>query len=513
MKALMGMFAEVMGMSTNSNSKNGKKGSSAKMPFASSPDGAFSFGPNSTMDASMLAAAAAAAAAAASNGSSPMMSDDSMAWEALARAYASADPDQIPDMGDDDDDDYDDDRNASFENRELTFEEMEFLLHHRKKKEEAEKMAGDWESLDQAEIDNDDEEKERKAAKNREKKQRRKAKLKEEAEQKAAEEEQKRLEKTCRSWRSRVVSACQSNDMDKLESLLNDSPLGRPECEDGCVRLLPPYIKSALEFLMPHTLPKNRSVVDRGAEARLKLANFVMDMSLVFAHNPLRTGRSPFHTACFFGDVRFVELFFEKMQKEDPKSFALGMLLRTTCDESGFTPLHYAAVSASVDIVELLLSKGSDVTILTDDTHTWKKSDGSGLTARELVGMVQSGNPDKFVETHGVALQDISNSVLNNQQERRIFLRRLERIHSRLESVEKNGYTPPTKDASLDKIVEHEVPEVPSEDVPAQEVVSTSKSKKKKKEEEEQKFRTGSCRIFYSRGKYSRRRGKVESSS
>jgi hypothetical protein len=485
MKALMGVFAEAMGMSTNG--KNGKRGNAAKMPFAS-PDGTlFSFGPNGTLDASMLAAAAAAAAAAASNGSSPMMPDDSMAWEALAQAYASADPDQIPDMGRvvvDDDDDYDDDPNGntSFENRELTFEEMEFLLRHRKQKEEAEKMAGNRESLEQAEIDDDDDdEKERKAAKNREKKQRRKAKLKEEAEQKAAEEEQKRLEKTCRSWRSRVVSACQSNDVDKLDSLLNESPLGLPSCEDGHVRPLPSYTTSALEFLMPHALPKNRSLVDRGAEGRLKLASFIMDMSIIFAHNPLRTGRSPFHTACFFGDVRFVELFLEKMQRDYPKSLALSFFFRSTCGESGFTPLHYAAVSSSSDIVELLLSKGSDVTILTDDTHTWKKSDGTGLTARELVGMVQSGNPDKFLETHGVALQDISNSFLNNQQERKLFLRRLEWIHSRLESVEKNGYTPPKKDASLDKIEENEIPNIPSEDFPTQEVAPTSKSKKKKK--------------------------------
>ena len=57
---------------------------------------------------------------------------DGASWEALRRTYAAAE--QLAAEEDDDDDDDDDDE-ESFENRELTFEEVEFLLHHRKQKE------------------------------------------------------------------------------------------------------------------------------------------------------------------------------------------------------------------------------------------------------------------------------------------------------------------------------------------------------------------------------------------
>merc|ERR1712194_1000899 len=162
-------------------------------------------------------------AAAASGTSSGMIPDhmaaatagffaDGASWEALRRTYAAAE--QMAAADEDDE---------SFENRELTFEELEFLLHHRKQKEEASKLAsqfasGDWESLEQVAINDhllESDDRERKASKKREKKQRRKAKLKEEAAQKAAEAAQKKREKAIVSWRSRVVSACQSNEITK----------------------------------------------------------------------------------------------------------------------------------------------------------------------------------------------------------------------------------------------------------------------------------------------------------
>ena len=96
--------------------------------------------------------------------------------------------------------------------------------------------------------------------------------------------------------------------------------------------------------------------------------------------------------------------------------------------------------------MELLLAKGGDLSTLTDVTHTWKESDGKGLTPRELVQYVQSGNYEKVIETHGLALQEMTNAFFNHHQERRVFLKKLERVYQRLSDIEKNGYTPISMD-------------------------------------------------------------------
>merc|ERR1711865_440382 len=202
MKALMSMFVEIMGMSMNNNkgensstvptggttnnSSGARKASNSNYSSSSSSKNGpiFTWGVN-PMDASSLAAMAAAA----SGTSSGMIPDhmaaatagffaDGASWEALRRTYAAAEQMVNTDEEDDEEDD-----DESFENRELTFEEVEFLLHHRKQKEEAVKLAsqfasGDWQSIEQVAINDqllETDDRERKAAKKRQKKQRRKA--------------------------------------------------------------------------------------------------------------------------------------------------------------------------------------------------------------------------------------------------------------------------------------------------------------------------------------------------
>merc|ERR1712161_41551 len=70
----------------------------------------------------------------------------------------------------------------------------------------------------------DEEEKVRRAAKKREKKSRKKEKAKREAAIKSAQTAHKRREKTSNSWRSRVITACNTAELGKLDSLLSENP-------------------------------------------------------------------------------------------------------------------------------------------------------------------------------------------------------------------------------------------------------------------------------------------------
>jgi len=521
MKALMSMFVEIMGMSMNNNDKGGDNGDGSGIstfnddPGSSHKNGGpvFSFGAN-PLDASSLAAVAAAA----TGSSSGMIPDhiaaatagffaDGASWEALRRTYAAAE--QMAAAEEDDEDD------ESFENRELTFEELEFLLHHRKQKEEASKLAsqfaaGDWESLEQVAINDhllsETEDKERKAAKKREKKQRRKAKLKEEAAQKAAEAAQKKREKAIVSWRSRVVSACQSNEINKLDGLLQESPLRKLVDEDinskstngndHSTSCIIPH----LEFLLPNSVAKNRAHVKRGIESRLRLAEYILHTELSLAFKPLRTGRTALHTACFYGDVRFLQLLFDKIESYEPRKGenpVPSSFLNLTCEESGWSPLHYASVSGSSEAMELLLAKGSDLLTHTDVTHTWRESDGRGLTPRELVQCVQSSNYEEVIETHGVALQEMTNIFFSHHQERRIFMKKLDRVHQRLSNVEMNGYTPLSMDEA-DSLIDSEFQ---TEDaVPNQTEASSSRNRKKKKKKKKQNSKEAESRTEVNAG-------------
>jgi hypothetical protein len=507
MKALMSMFVEIMGMSNNNDNNNsGANGNGGDSKLPATTTGSNAGGPVFTFETTPkddLSSTFAAAAAAVVSGhcltgtttgffsdgtttttttttTTPTASSPS-SWEAFRRTYAMAEQMALLDRDgkqDDrhyhdngDNDDGHDHDHANIDNRELTVEEMEFLIHCRKQREDAAaKMGsqfacGNWESIEQVPI-NDHllqvEDNEWRAAKKREKKQRRKEKLIEEAAQKASDAAQKKREKAIVSWRTRVVSACQANEVTKLESLLQESPLDKVQKvgDNQAENLSASVITSHLEFLLPNSVAKNRAHADRGVEARSRLAEFILDMKLLLAFKPLRTGRTAFHTACFYGDVRFVELLFEKMKSYTPdenSSMRPESLLNMTCDESGWSPVHYAAVSGSSEVLELLLEQGCDVSIVTDVTHTWKESDGHGITPRELVQIVQVGSHEHVIETHGVALQEVTNTFFNHQQERRFFLNTLEGICLRLADIEKNGYSPPVSAERPDTTIGHDI--------------------------------------------------------
>ena len=398
MKALMSMFVEIMGMSmdtdkmsksSNQHGGNTKSGTGKKKSGASSGNTnsgpVFMFGGNSS-----------------GIPPPPAGFTDIASWEALRRTY----------MGTNDDDDENcfpdlEEIAAAVKSQQLSPNHDPINLggagstrqHHT----EDSKLAGspgitpiEWESLEQVAIDDalESEERAKKAAKKREKKQRKKLKAKEEAAQKAAEAAQKKREKAILSWRSRVVSACQSNEVSKLEALLHESPLRKQQqhaqsdsaaggtsesagvsSTDGAVSdaVLRSLIIPHLEFLLPNSIAKNRASLGRGCEARERLANYILSTDVPIAFTPLRNGRTALHTACFVGDAQFVRLVLEKMVTYvDKDSLLPESYLDTTCEDSGWAPLHYAAVSGSHAILETLLAGGCNTSVVTDDSHTWR---------------------------------------------------------------------------------------------------------------------------------------------
>ena len=255
----------------------------------------------------------------------------------------------------------------------------------------------EWESLEQVAIEDamEAEERARKAAKRREKKNRKKEKARKEAAAKAAEEASKKQEKAIVAWRSRVVAACQSNEVEKLVALLEESPFtllnnnnhhnNGMSAAVGVDADATPIMTMAtmtphLEFLLPHTVAKNRASAERGNDSRTKLANFLMNTNLPMVFTtPLRTGRTAVHTACLHGELDFVQhaLALAKIWEAQEGDSSLAAVLppnylQLSCQESGFAPIHYAVLSGAKPILEALLEAGADVKLKSSDTHTWK---------------------------------------------------------------------------------------------------------------------------------------------
>lgn len=330
----------------------------------------------------------------------------------------------------------------------------------------------EWESLEQVAIEDamEAEERARKAAKRREKKNRKKEKARKEAAAKAAEAAAKKREKAILSWRSRVVSACQSNEVQKLKTLLEESPLTSHATSVATGNAIdgtpPPMMTMAtmtphLEFLLPHTIAKNRALAERGNEARTQLAHYVMNanLPLVFT-TPLRTGRTALHTACLYGELDFVQHALARAQtwtQEGELSALPRTYLSTACQESGFAPIHYAVLSGSKVVLEVLLKAGADERTKSADTHTWKSSTGKGISPRELAETMSHGSQDKVLETHGLALQEALNHFSSSIDEKRKFKLVLERMVERLKSIEQHGYSPPPPEPEPMVVVEEEL--------------------------------------------------------
>jgi ankyrin repeat protein len=333
--------------------------------------------------------------------------------------------------------------------------------------------AFEWEALERVAIEDalEQEERARKAAKKRDRKIRKKEKVRKEAEAKASEEKLKKREKQVTAWRSRVVSACHSNEVSKLKGVLSESPL---RDDDDFTSLVEPH----LQFLLPNCFAKNRSLVEKGKEARAALLGYILYRSVPIVFEPLRNGRSAFHTACFYGDISTVKQIVDEAK---PCGGAAVTILNSLCQDSGWSPLHYAVLSGSLQVMENLLANGGDPKTLTKDTYTWRTHNGKGLTARNLIESIVSGNYKKDIETHGMALSEATHQLFSNSSEGRRCLALLNGMLGRLKDVETNGYSP-LDDAQIaeeEKIAERSL--LKQESMESEDTTTNKKGKKKKK--------------------------------
>ena len=415
-KALMGMFAEIMGMA-------GKKSSVS-----------FMFG---SQDREWPPSALAAAAKAASMYMPP---EDFMSYE---------DDDEDDDDEEDDDDDEEED-----------YDEYD---------DDTKRPAIDpseWKDLEQVARDEkrEEEERENKAAKKREKKQRKKERLRREASEKAAEAAIKKQEKLATSWKSRVVAACQSHDATKLQGLLGESPFKKDE-----------HSREHIDFLLPNCVAKTKDLVETGNDCRLKLADFIYNNSSTsFFTISAKTGRTSFHTACFVGDYYFVQFALERNDNNDDDDEADSSNLDLTCEESGFAPIHYAVLSGSRKVMDILMGHGCKVDTITDECMSSR--DGKGITAIELAQSLLEGKHDE-VTTVGTALSDTIAHVSSNRDRQRLYQAFLRFVIQRMNDVAMHGHRSVARPkVELDTQEQQDLQKSPSK----------GKKKKKKKKQQQQ---------------------------
>jgi hypothetical protein len=151
------------------------------------------------------------------------------------------------------------------------------------------------------------------------------------------------------------------------------------------------------------------------------------------------------------------------------------------CEESGFAPIHYAVLSGSKEVLEILLENGCKLDICTDEDETSLR--GKGITALELAQLILSGERSDL-DSNGSILDDLNDCFLSNVDDRRRYHAFLRLALSRLSDVSKNGYSPPLP-AKVEEDQEEQLDEQQNKAT-----ISRNKKKKKKKKQQQQQSAT-----------------------
>ena len=319
-----------------------------------------------------------------------------------------------------------------------------------------------WNELEQVVTDEQlaEEDRHKKAMKRREKKHRKKDRVRQEREDKAVATTEKKQAAKLQSWKSTLVSAVQTNDVIKLESMLGERPLGARD-----------DIRTCMEFLWSCCIAKSHDQVEEGEKARHALADYVLSNQLDVAVS-VKAGRNSLHSSCLKGDFPLLHKVIEKLSLSDTK--VLTPLLAVTCEDSGWTALHYAVVSTSSECMEILLAAGANTQIRTDPFKT--SLHNSGLTPSDLVQAIVAGKVSDIVSL-GSAMEDLDVVALSKSQDRHRYLDLLKERAKRLCDILSKGYSP----SSSGSYTQQDQSEGKEEMLPSRGDAAKKKRKKKKK--------------------------------
>jgi len=478
-KALMSMFAEIMGMADSSSNGGGETTTtttrkSKTTTTTSSSSVSFMFGSNGGKDG---------------NGSSSSPNNwPPSALAAAARAasmympqgegfidYEDDDEDDDDDYDDEDDDDDDDDDHQPQSSNLLSTSSTD-------SKGPPVIDPNDWKELEQVANDEvrEQQDRERKAAKKREKKQRKKERARQEAALRAAEMAQKKHDKQVTSWKSRVVSAATAGDGSKLKALLKESPLTADDKNN----------QEHIDFLFPNCVAKTRDGMQKSSACRLKLAEFCLSItakrnSCSIFMSILKSGRNSIHSASFVGDNYFIQFVLEhvitSVFDDDDDDYCNEDLINwnATCRESGFAPIHYAVLSGSKEVLELLLAQeGCRVDSKTNAALT--NREGKEVTALELAEVLLSGK-QSIIQSSGSAWNEANEYCYEDRARYHSFLRH---AVERLSNVLRYGYTPLPSVAPREK--QGEVQQLQQNRVPVGGTPTSSRNRKRKKKKKQQ---------------------------
>ena len=284
-----------------------------------------------------------------------------------------------------------------------------------------------------------------------------------------------------------TTTTSSSSSSSSLQALLDHSPVVQQQLQhkdDSNTHMLQAF----LPLILPkhhHLRNSNNNNQDppRGKDARDRLAAYLIAWHINIllipstnqrSINQQNCGRSVLQSACWLGDTDLVTAVVHHWtamneQQEENKKSSNATATTTTeasssssssstksvkqfahqkvpildhpCHESGWAPLHYAAVSGSVAAVEFLLQHGCRVDVATNHTLTWSRETGKGVTALALVQAILQNQHESKIETHGMALQQVQKEFLKQQHhtaER--YKAMLRYIEERLKQVEKDGY-------------------------------------------------------------------------
>ncbi|KAL3808493.1 LOW QUALITY PROTEIN: hypothetical protein ACHAXA_009818, partial [Cyclostephanos tholiformis] len=315
----------------------------------------------------------------------------------------------------------------------------------------------------------------KKAAKKRDKKARQKERAKKEAEMKAAVALMKKRDKTITSWRSRVVTACMGGDAKKMDALVGESPFKNfvynptpfinldhknenGKNDDDIPKSQEEYLLKQMVWFFSNCLQKYQAQASSETTlqpfannlAREKLAKYILSVSFdaILFQSEFTQNRNAIHSAAYRNDANFVKWIIGCQHSNKVNDVSM---LEYLCRDGGWSPLHYATAGAATEVVELLLRQGVCVTTRTDRSLTCFTRQGSGITARELAIVLQSGAVDDEILSEADILDDVVENRIENvsSEVKAAYMRTLQSLATRFTNVENNGYSPPIDNVRL----------------------------------------------------------------